>query len=213
MRLTSRGLRVPSFGLRKGGLLAPHAQVRIRSRDIHGRTHGVTVATYGRINDFDAARISNRAAQLVRQRAPLGPNRSRSFIRPTYRRGVIGVSIPPRAIHLYYLDRGIRPFTMWSLQGKTIPIRDADGTVRFRRATNVGQRVYVRDEKGRFVRTKIAWRHPGVPAMNFIEPAIRQAMQEWIDEQYMRLVTKTISREAFADLPKVEWYKRLPFRG
>lgn len=211
MRLSARGLRIPTNGLRKRGLLAAHPG--IRSRDVFGKAKGVTIATFGKINEFDAARISNRAAELVRQRAPVGPKRSRNLIRPTYRRGVIGVSIPPKAVHLYYLDRGIRPFTMWSLQGKTIPIRDQAGNIHFRKATNVGERIIVRDEKGRIITTKIAWRHPGVPAMDFIEPAIRQAMQEWLDEQWSRLKSRTIRKAALMDMDKVIRFRYGPFRG
>src|SRR4051794_38933608 len=78
-----------------------------------------------------AHRISLRAAEVVRRTAPRGPNNSRAKIRATWQRGQIGVHVPPEAIHLLYLDQGIRPFVMTALEGKTIPIRGPNGAISF----------------------------------------------------------------------------------
>lgn len=127
-----------------------------------------------------AHQISLRAAEIVRRTAPLGPNNSRRFIRATWQRGQIGVHIPPRAIHLLYLDRGIRPFVMKSLEGKTIPMRGPDGSIQFRTAKNVGKpQIMTRDESGRIIYSKLRWRFPGIEPMNFIQPAINQAIEEY----------------------------------
>lgn len=126
-----------------------------------------------------AHQISLRAAEIVRRTAPRGPNNSRRLIRATWQRGQIGVHIPPQAIHLLYLDQGIKPFVMKSLEGKTIPIRTPNGIV-FRKAKNVGKpQIMSRDERGRIIYSKIRWRYPGVEPMNFIQPAMRQAIQEY----------------------------------
>jgi len=129
-----------------------------------------------------AHQISLRAAEIIRRTAPRGQNNSRRLIRATWQRGQIGVHIPPQAIHLLYLDQGIKPFVMKSLEGKTIPIRGPGGTISFRVAKNVGTpQVMARDERGRIVYSKLSWRYPGVEPMNFIQPAIRQAIQEYFD--------------------------------
>lgn len=129
-----------------------------------------------------AHQISLRAAEIIRRTAPRGENNSRRLIRATYQRGQIGIHIPPEAIHLLYLDRGIRPFVMKSLEGKTIPIRGPGGVIQFRRAKNVGRpQVLSRDERGRINYSKIAWRYPGVEPMNFIQPAMRQAISEYFE--------------------------------
>jgi len=124
--------------------------------------------------------ISLRAAEIIRRTAPKGPNNSRMKVRATYQKGQIGVYFPPDAMHLVYLDRGIRPFVMKNLEGKTIPIRNSNGSISFRRAKNVGGRnIVTRDEKGRIAFSKIRWQHPGVEPMNFIRPAMEQAIAEW----------------------------------
>lgn len=123
--------------------------------------------------------ISLRAAEIVRRTAPRGENNSRSLIQATHQRGQIGIYIPPAAMHLLYLDRGIKPFLMTALEGKTIPIRTPNGII-FRRAKNVGQRKIIsRNERGQIIYSKLAWRYPGVEPMNFIEPAFKQAIQEY----------------------------------
>jgi len=129
-----------------------------------------------------AHQISLRAAEIVRRTAPRGPNNSRRLIRATWQRGQIGIHIPPQAMHLYYLDQGIRPFVMKSLEGKTIPISNPDGTISFRRAKNVGRpQILSRDERGRINYSKLSWRYPGVEPMNFIQPALIQAIREYFE--------------------------------
>lgn len=126
--------------------------------------------------------ISLRAAEIVRRTAPVGEKNSRRLIRATWQRGQIGIHIPPAAMHLLYLDQGIRPFIMKSLEGKTIPIRTPNGIV-FRKATNVGKMsILTRDEKGHIITSKIRWRYPGVEPMNFIQPAMKQAIQEYFEQ-------------------------------
>jgi len=126
-----------------------------------------------------AHQISLRAAEIIRRTAPRGENNSRQFIRATWQRGQIGVHIPPKAIHLLYLDQGIQPRIMKELEGKTIPIRTPGGII-FRKAKNVGSpQVLARDERGRINYTKLSWRYPGVEPMNFIQPAMSQAIQEY----------------------------------
>ena len=123
--------------------------------------------------------ISMRAAEIVRRNAPKGPHNSRMKVRATNQKGQIGVYFPPDTMHLMMLDKGIKPFIMKNLEGKTIPIRTPGGVI-FRRAKNVGGRqVIARDEKGNIAFSKIRWRHPGVQPMNFIQPAMEQAIREW----------------------------------
>jgi len=125
--------------------------------------------------------ISLRAAEIVRQTAPRGPSNSRALVRATWQKGQIGVHIPPQAAHLIYLDQGIKPFLMTHLEGKTIPIRQPDGSIAFRRVKGVGTpKILSRDENGAIVTGKLKWAYPGVEPMNFIQPAIQQAISEWI---------------------------------
>lgn len=129
-----------------------------------------------------AHQISLRAAELARQYAPRGPKNSKSRIRATSSPGRVGIYVPPDAEHLIYLDRGIAPFIMYSLEGKTIPIRNADGSISFRKASKVGgNRIAARDRLGRITRSERRWKHPGTEPLNFIEQALDEAIKEWVD--------------------------------
>lgn len=129
-----------------------------------------------------AHKISLRAAELARQYAPRGPRNSRSRIRATSSQGKVGIYIPPGADHLLYLDKGIAPFIMYNLEGKTIPIRNKDGSINFRKARGVGKtNITTRDNKGRIMSSNKKWKHPGIQPLNFIERALDQAVSEWVD--------------------------------
>jgi hypothetical protein len=157
-----------------------------------------------------AHQISLRAAEIIRRTAPRGEKDSRRLIRATWQRGQIGIHVPPEAMHLVYLDQGIQPRIMKELEGKTIPIRTPGGIV-FRRAKNVGKpQVLARDERGRVNYTKLSWRFPGVEAMNFIQPAIRQAIQEYFES----LKSKDMMAELQAMPGSIgEFFRRFQKRG
>lgn len=135
-----------------------------------------------------AHEISLLAAKYVRAAAPTravyraGETPSRNLIRATWRKGRVGVHFPARANHLWMLDQGIRPFVMWSLEGKTVPLRLPNGATIYRVASRVGEpKITKRDEKGRIAPggTRIRWRHPGVKPMGYIVPSVRRAVRDW----------------------------------
>lgn len=156
-----------------------------------------------------AHQISLRAAEIVRRTAPRGEKNSRRLVRATWQKGQVGIHIPPEAIHLLYLDRGIQPRIMKELEGKTIPIRTPGGII-FRVAKNVGRpQILARDEQGRVNTTKLSWRYPGVEPMNFIQPALRQAIQEY----FQSLTSKDIVKELQTmPGPIGEFFNRLKFK-
>lgn len=74
--------------------------------------------------------LANSAVRTARQLAPKLTGRMASRMYPLYGAGYFGIGWPDPVT--WYQDRGIRPFTMRSLAGKTIPmwIDDPTGTVR-----------------------------------------------------------------------------------
>lgn len=93
--------------------------------------------------------------------------------------GSYGIGIKQKYYYMHFQNTGIRPFTMWSLEGKTVPMRLPGGRVIFRKATGVGRRkVLERNEKGQILKTGIRWRHPGLPPKNFIEYGMEQAFAQ-----------------------------------
>lgn len=153
-------------------------------------------------NDFYdvARRLAQDAVILARLKAEEQMNITPATLSALYpianKDGSFGIGIEPRAYYLYFQDRGIRPFTMYELEGRTIPIRLPNGTVIFRKAKNVGKpgRIKDRDEKGRIMKGNVGvkWRHPGLPPKNFIEWGIEESIRQNQDNIYQGVINKMI---------------------
>ncbi len=74
----------------------------------------------------DAATLAKRATFLARQNAPKLSGRSAKRIYPYWGEGFYGVKWADA--YVWFQDQGINPFTMTSLEGKTIPMWINDPT-------------------------------------------------------------------------------------
>lgn len=127
--------------------------------------------------------ISERAVQIAQTLAPKKTGRGAASFVPNTESGRVGINIPQEYDYMMIQNRGMKPFNMISLEGKTIPMRGPDGSIQFRTVKGAGRRkITTRDEKGRIISSKIAWRHPGLKPKNFLEKGIVQATQRWISE-------------------------------
>jgi hypothetical protein len=142
--------------------------------------------------------ISRRALELAQSKAPKKTGKGAAALRATNDEGIVGIQVPEDVIYMYYQEVGTKPHIQYELIGKTIPIRLPNGQVIFRKATaeNVGKRKIVsRNEKGQIMATKIAWRHPGLKPLKYIQSGLEQAVSEWIDQldsdQVIRLLSET----------------------
>jgi hypothetical protein len=108
----------------------------------------------------DARRLAQAAVENARQLMPRVTGDSARRLQPIYGNGFFGIWFPDS--HTWFLERGTKPRTQYSLAGKVIPmwITDTDGSVRrenpkaqtrrtedgrnqvliFRRAARIGQR-------------------------------------------------------------------------
>lgn len=149
--------------------------------------------------------ISVRAAAIAQQLAPRATGKGASLLAPTSSAGEIGIEVPDSVHYMIYQDQGTKPRVMTELIGKTIPIRTPSGSIIFRRATekNVGERsITSRDEKGRIITTRLAWRNPGIKAQHFIDRALRQAVSEWVMSASSREVVAMLDSSEIAFLMK-----------
>ncbi len=105
---------------------------------------------------------------------------------------------------MWYLNDGFKPFIMTGLIGRTVPIRLPNGVTIFRRVTaeNVGaRRITHRDPKtGQITEGNkpIAWRHPGVRPMQFVQKGIKDSLPfagQMIVRSIMRDVMEQLSDE------------------
>jgi hypothetical protein len=123
--------------------------------------------------------ISERAAQTCRQdiKGRGWSQKSSGSILAFPREGTAGLRTTLN--YIMFQNRGIRPFVMWSLEGKTIPMKDPDGTTRFIKATRVGQPGWVTLPGNVRVWREQRWKHPGLEPKRFMEDAITGAIQEY----------------------------------
>lgn len=133
---------------------------------------------------YECRDLAIRAARFARGFAPKATLQSSSRFFPIYGEGFFGVSWEHP--YIWYQESGIKPFTMRSLAGKTIPmwLNDPDGKLRkenpkakvrtlyggrvqvlvFRRAAKLGQRKKVwRNEGGKMTLRSVPASYPGAP--------------------------------------------------
>jgi hypothetical protein len=123
--------------------------------------------------------ISERAAQSCREdiRGRGWSQKSSGSILAFPREGTVGLRTTLN--YIMFQDRGIKPFVMWSLEGKVIPIKDPEGATRFIKAVGVGQPGYVTLPGNVRVWRDQKWKHPGLEPKRFMEDAITGAIQQY----------------------------------
>lgn len=77
-----------------------------------------------------ARNIANQAVAEARRKMPKSTGYSANRLQPLYGKDFFGIRWADS--YVWFQDHGIRPFTMWSLEGKTIPmwVDDPTGTER-----------------------------------------------------------------------------------
>lgn len=80
--------------------------------------------------ESSARQLAQVAVYRARQRMPRVTGATASRMQPIYGIGYFGIWFPDA--HVWFMERGTRPFTMRSLAGKTIPmwLTDTDGSLR-----------------------------------------------------------------------------------
>lgn len=134
--------------------------------------------------------ISTRAAQLATEKMKgYGwSNKSLTALSPFPDEGQVGIKTSVR--YLMRQEQGVKPFLMWWVQDRTLPMSCAQGDgPHFRRGSHVGEPGYVDiPHKGRVWREQ-RWKFPGLQPKNFMKDSIKQAIQDMrpqVQEQVMR---------------------------
>lgn len=122
-----------------------------------------------------ADRIAQRAVQNARQDMAGRGWRSQQGLSVVSGEGLVGIRTSVK--YLILQEKGIKPFLMKWVEGKTLPLGCSMGDgPHFRHGSNVGKPGYVDiPHKGRVWREQ-RWKHPGLKPKNFMRNAIQQAI-------------------------------------
>lgn len=127
------------------------------------------------VSEYVSGVAARRAREGLQRRG--WSARSTGALQPAPAVGQVGLKTTER--YLMYQNRGIRPFLMTSLEGKTITIKGA-GVFRVKGVGLPGMGYQNRKYdplKGPVFRQQ-RWRHPGIRPEKFMENAISQAILE-----------------------------------
>lgn len=143
------------------------------------------------------AQVSQRAAQLAQQtvKGYGWSNKAISAIVPLPGDGKVGLRTTEK--YLMHQDRGISPFLMTWVQGRTVPMgcKRGDGP-HFRRGSHVGEPGWVNiPHVGRVYRQQ-RWRHPGLKPKNFLENSLQQALYDLQPTARQQLIDMLAGKKA-----------------
>lgn len=104
-------------------------------------------------------------------------DRALQAIQPMPGEGIVGIKTTLK--YLMYQEKGTKPFLMWWVQGRTIPMSCGQGDgPHFRRGSGVGQPGFVDiPHVGRVWREQ-KWRHPGIKGKGFMQAGLDKAIKE-----------------------------------
>jgi hypothetical protein len=123
--------------------------------------------------------VSQRAVQLAREDIASRGWSNKSIEAITALPGEGTVGLKTAAKYLMYQERGIKPFVMYWVNGRTVgPMKGPGGTVSFRRGGHAGEPGWVTLPGGVRKWRDQRWRHPGLGGSHFMEDALRKAIAE-----------------------------------
>lgn len=126
-----------------------------------------------------ALRISNDA--VANARSAMGgfgwSAKSMQALQPMAEDGKVGIRTSQK--YLMHQERGIKPFLMTWVNGRTLPMgcKSGDGP-HFRRGGHVGEPGYVSVPHVGQVWRDQKWRHPGIVGKNFMKSGLEKAISD-----------------------------------
>lgn len=124
-----------------------------------------------------ARRIADRAVQNARQSVTSRGWRSANSLSPMSSEGRVGIMTSAR--YLIFQEKGIAPFVMFWVKGRTVPLgcKQGDGP-HIRKGVEPDTPGWVDiPHRGKVWRDQ-RWRHPGLQPKNFMRDAITAAIRD-----------------------------------
>lgn len=137
------------------------------------------------------AKISDRAVQYAREDMQRRGWTSGYALQPAPASGRVGIGTSLK--YLTYQNKGTKPHIQYELAGKTIPMKGGGGrNFRYANPKSIGTPGFVSIPQpgGGEVRKwrQQRWRHPGVPATQFMDKAIHKAIKDAADDLNMMVI-------------------------
>ena len=133
--------------------------------------------------DILTQQLARRAVQIAQIIGPRKTGRGLNSLTPLFQPGMIGIEIPDNAAYMFDLDKGIKQHAMVDLAGRVIPIRNPNGNISFRRATdsNIGSPPIITRlaKDGKIQSSKPEWVYPGRSGLQFLQKSLRMSVDEW----------------------------------
>ncbi len=142
------------------------------------------------ISEEIARKISDKAVQICRQDLQGRGWRSARSLTPMAHEGMVGIKTSVK--YLMFQEKGIKPFLMKWVEGRTLPLGCPQGDgPHFRKGSHVGTPGYVTIPHRGKVWRESRWRHPGIRGGNFMRSALEKAIKESnqdIKQEVMRAI-------------------------
>lgn len=124
-----------------------------------------------RLPRSQSRKMSEMAVQRAREYGDRRGWRGTRYLEPLVAKGQVGIKVTRS--YLMYQNYGIKPFVMYGLEGKFVPMKGGG-----RRAKGVGQPGWVTLPGGVRAFRQQKWRHPGIKPTHFLEEAISFAIKK-----------------------------------
>jgi len=128
-------------------------------------------------------RLARRAVEIAQVIGPRKTGKGLSSLIPVYQPGLIGIEVPQDTAYMMDLEKGITVHAMVNLAGRVIPVRNPNGTISFRRASqdSIGVKpLLVRMADGKIKNNKSAWVYPQKPGLSFLQTSLKISINEWL---------------------------------
>jgi hypothetical protein len=148
-------------------------------------------------------RLSRRAVQIAQIIGPRKTGKGLNSFIPFSQLGVVGIEMPDETAYMLDLEKGVKSYAMVDLAGRVIPIRDPNGSISFRRASNqnIGKVPIISRsaQNGRIISGKPEWVYPKKDGLYFMQKSIQMSIDEWVrtakTQDYISMLMQTEAKE------------------
>jgi len=131
----------------------------------------------------ETQKISRRAVELIKTNAPKKTSNAVNQITASWQDGVVDIVVPESAQYILKYDQGEKEQPITTVSDRVIPIREADGSLAFRRLKrdDVGKAPLITraSNDGELTDGKPLWIKQATPGQFFIERSVERSAMEW----------------------------------